>query len=94
VQARHLIDRVFCIAKAEHTVAAIIFPNDIQEAFATEPEHARGAIHTGTDFSQPIISRKNEKERIRKRRRTTRVHVVCTRVSNSLKIKTSPSSPS
>jgi pyruvate dehydrogenase (quinone) len=55
VQARHLIDRAFRIAKAQRTVTAIIFPNDIQEAPAIDPEHEHGAIHTGTDFSQPIV---------------------------------------
>src|SRR5438067_5554850 len=44
-QARHLIDRAIRIAKAQRTVTAIIFPNDVQEASAAEPEHEHGTIH-------------------------------------------------
>ena len=54
-QARHLIDRAFRIAKSQRTVTAIIFPNDIQEAKAEEPGHVHGTIHSGADFSQPVI---------------------------------------
>jgi pyruvate dehydrogenase (quinone) len=54
-QARHLIDRAFRIVKAQRTVTAIIFPNDVQEAPAAAPQHAHGTIHTGVDFAQPVI---------------------------------------
>ncbi|MEJ0024992.1 MAG: thiamine pyrophosphate-requiring protein [Rhizomicrobium sp.] len=54
-QARHLIDRAFRIAKAQRTVTAIIFPNDVQESPAAESGHVHGTIHTGTDFAQPVI---------------------------------------
>jgi pyruvate dehydrogenase (quinone) len=55
-QARHLIDRAFRIAKAQRCVTAIIFPNDVQEAPAVEaPGHVHGTIHTGTDFTRPIV---------------------------------------
>jgi pyruvate dehydrogenase (quinone) len=55
-QARHLIDRAFRIASSRRCVTAIIFPNDIQEADAVEtPAHAHGTIHTGVDFSQPLV---------------------------------------
>jgi pyruvate dehydrogenase (quinone) len=54
-QARHLIDRALRIAKAQRTVTAIIFPNDVQEAAAAEPGHVHGTIHTGIDFAQPRI---------------------------------------
>jgi pyruvate dehydrogenase (quinone) len=55
-QARHLIDRALRIAKSQRTVTALIFPNDVQEADAVEdPGHAHGTIHTGTDFSEPVI---------------------------------------
>src|ERR1700743_3872868 len=55
-QARHLIDRAFRIAKAQRTVTAIIFPNDVQEAEAVEvPPDAHGMIHTGADFTRPIV---------------------------------------
>jgi len=53
-QVRHLIDRAVRIAKAQRTVTAIIFPNDIQEANAEEPGQGHGTIHTGVDFSHSI----------------------------------------
>ena len=55
LQARHLVDRAIRIAKAQRTVTAIIFPNDIQEAKAEEPGGGHGTIHSGFDFSQPVI---------------------------------------
>jgi pyruvate dehydrogenase (quinone) len=54
-QARHLIDRAFRIAKSQRTVTAVIFPNDVQEARAEEPGHIHGTIHSGADFSHPLI---------------------------------------
>jgi pyruvate dehydrogenase (quinone) len=54
-QARHLLDRAIRIAKAQRTVTAVIFPNDIQEAEAVEPSNLHGSIHTGADFTQPLI---------------------------------------
>jgi pyruvate dehydrogenase (quinone) len=55
-QARHLIDRAFRIAQSQRTVTAIIFPNDVQEAAAVEvPPDAHGMIHTGADFTRPIV---------------------------------------
>ena len=55
-QARHLIDRALRIAKAQRTVTAIIFPNDVQEMKAVEaPAHAHATIHSGTDFSDPLV---------------------------------------
>jgi pyruvate dehydrogenase (quinone) len=54
-QAQHLIDRAMRIAKSLRTVTAIIFPNDVQEMPAAEPGNEHGSIHTGTDFSQPVI---------------------------------------
>ncbi len=55
-QARHLIDRAFRIAKSQRCVTAVIFPNDVQEADAVEmPAHAHGTIHTGADFTQPVV---------------------------------------
>src|SRR6059058_2673057 len=49
-QARHLVDRAMRLAKARRGVAVVIFPNDIQEADAAEPEHAHGTVHSGTGF--------------------------------------------
>ena len=54
-QARHLIDRAMRIAKAKRTVTAVIFPNDIQEAPAAEPQHVHGTIHSGTDYREPVV---------------------------------------
>jgi len=55
-QARHLIDRAMRIAQSERCVAAVIFPNDVQEAEAVvEPPHAHGAMHSGVDFTQPDV---------------------------------------
>jgi pyruvate dehydrogenase (quinone) len=54
-QARHLVDRAFRIAKAQRTVTAIIVPNDVQELKAAEPSATHGSIHTGTDFSEPVV---------------------------------------
>ena len=54
-QARHLIDRAIRIAKAQRTVTAVIFPNDVQELAATEPPRAHGSIHTGADFRVPVV---------------------------------------
>ena len=54
-QARHLIDRAVRIAKAQRTVTAVIFPNDVQELAAVEPPDAHGGIHTGADFREPVV---------------------------------------
>ena len=54
-QARHLIDRAVRIAKAERTVTAVIFPNDVQELAAVEPPNTHGSIHSGADFRQPVV---------------------------------------
>src|SRR3954466_9332944 len=59
-QARHLIDRAFRIAKAQRTVTAIIFPNDVQDLHAAEPSATHGSIHTGADFRQPIVTPRAE----------------------------------
>jgi pyruvate dehydrogenase (quinone) len=59
-QARHLIDRAFRIAKAQRTVTAIIFPNDVQELKAEEPRYAHGTIHSGTDYREPVVTPTSE----------------------------------
>lgn len=49
MQARHVIDRAFRIAKAERTVTVIIIPNDIQEDKAVEqPPRKHGFVVSGT----------------------------------------------
>jgi pyruvate dehydrogenase (quinone) len=55
-QARHLIDRAFRIARAQRTVTAVIFPNDVQELKAAEPTAGHGSIHTGADFREPVVT--------------------------------------
>jgi pyruvate dehydrogenase (quinone) len=55
-QLRHLIDRAVRIAKAQRTVTAVIFPNDVQELQAVEPPAAHGSIHTGADYRQPLVT--------------------------------------
>ena len=54
-QARHLIDRAVRIARAQRTVTAVIFPNDVQELPAAEPPNTHGSIHTGADFREPVV---------------------------------------
>ncbi|MDB5188362.1 MAG: poxB [Candidatus Kaiserbacteria bacterium] len=54
-QARHLIDRALRIAKAQRTVTAVIFPNDVQELAAASPTGGHGSIHTGADYREPSI---------------------------------------
>src|SRR4051812_19623722 len=55
-QARHLIDRAIRIARSERCVTAVIFPNDVQEADAVpNPAHVHGTIHSGTDFTRPVV---------------------------------------
>jgi len=54
-QVRHLIDRAVRIAKAERTVTCVILPNDLQEVDAAEPPRAHGTVHSGMDYSQPVV---------------------------------------
>ncbi len=55
-QIRHLVDRAVRIAKAERTVTCIIVPNDLQELDAVEtPPEKHGTIHSGFDYSSPLI---------------------------------------
>ncbi|MDZ4307709.1 thiamine pyrophosphate-requiring protein [Allopontixanthobacter sp.] len=53
-QVRHLTDRAIRIARAERTVTALIFPNDLQEMNAVEqPPAKHGTIHSGSGYSVP-----------------------------------------
>ena len=55
-QIRHLVDRAFRIALAEHTVTAIIIPNDVQEADAVQtPPHKHGTVHSGPGYAAPRV---------------------------------------
>jgi pyruvate dehydrogenase (quinone) len=55
-QVRHLVDRAMRISKAERTITALIFPNDLQELAAVEePPHKHGTIHSGIGYSFPQV---------------------------------------
>ena len=54
-QTRHLIDRAFRIAKTERTVTCIIFPNDVQELNYEQPARKHGNVHSGFDYTKPLI---------------------------------------
>jgi pyruvate dehydrogenase (quinone) len=43
-QARHLVDRAIRIAKAQRTVTAVIFPNDVQELKAPNRQRDMAAF--------------------------------------------------
>jgi pyruvate dehydrogenase (quinone) len=52
-QVRHLTDRAVRIAKADHRVTALIFPNDLQELPYEEPPRAHGTLHSGIGYAAP-----------------------------------------
>ena len=54
-QVRHLIDRAIRIARSKRTVTCVILPNDLQELAYEEPPHVHGSVHTGMDFTQPVV---------------------------------------
>ncbi|MDI9730645.1 thiamine pyrophosphate-requiring protein, partial [Stutzerimonas stutzeri] len=54
-QVRHLVDRAIRSAIGERKVAAIILPNDLQEAPYSEPPRTHGAVLSGTGYSRPKI---------------------------------------
>jgi pyruvate dehydrogenase (quinone) len=54
-QARHLVDRAIRIALDERTVTCLIFPNDLQDMPAEEPERAHGTIHSGLGYTRPRV---------------------------------------
>ncbi len=55
-QARHLVDRAARIARAERTVTAIVFPNDVQEEKAVEsPPREHGAIYSSVGYTPPKV---------------------------------------
>jgi len=55
-QVRHLIDRAIRIARSKRTVTCVILPNDLQELDYEEPPHVHGSVHTGIDFTQPVVT--------------------------------------
>src|SRR5690349_8950744 len=52
-QVRHLVDRAIRTAIGERRVAAIVLPNDLQEAPYQEPPRKHGTIHSGVGFAKP-----------------------------------------
>lgn len=52
---RHLVDRAVRIAKAERTVTCIIIPNDLPDEKYDEPSRAHGTVHSGLNYSKPVI---------------------------------------
>src|SRR5919206_86826 len=50
-QVRHLVDRAVRIAKANHRVTALVFPNDLQETDYAEPPRAHGSVHSGVGYT-------------------------------------------
>jgi pyruvate dehydrogenase (quinone) len=52
-QVRHLTDRAVRIAKADHRVTAVIFPNDLQELPYESPARAHGTVHSGIGYAAP-----------------------------------------
>jgi pyruvate dehydrogenase (quinone) len=50
---RHLTDRAIRIAVAERRVAALIFPNDLQDLDYKEPARAHGTVHSGVGYTAP-----------------------------------------
>src|SRR3954471_675973 len=55
-QIRHLVDRAFRIAMAEHTVTCLIVPNDLQAEEAVEqPPHKHGTVHSSPGWSAPRV---------------------------------------
>src|SRR5262252_1610213 len=52
-QVRHLVDRAIRTALGERRVAAIVLPNDLQEAAYQEPPRKHGTIHSGVGFAKP-----------------------------------------
>jgi pyruvate dehydrogenase (quinone) len=54
-QVRHLIDRSIRTAKAERKVAALIFPNDLQDFPCEQPPRKHGAVFSGIGYIKPKV---------------------------------------
>jgi pyruvate dehydrogenase (quinone) len=52
-QVRHMVDRAVRIAMAEHTVTAIVLPNDLQELPFEPPGRKHGTVHSGVGYHKP-----------------------------------------
>ena len=54
-QTRHLVDRAIRSAKGDRKVAAIVFPNDVQDEPYSEPARKHGTIHSGVGYTAPKV---------------------------------------
>jgi pyruvate dehydrogenase (quinone) len=54
-QTRHLVDRAIRTALGEHTVTAIIIPNDLQEVEYEPPPRKHGTVHSGVGYAPPKV---------------------------------------
>ena len=52
-QVRHIVDRAMRIALDEHTVTAIVLPNDLQELPYEGPARKHGTLHSGVGYTKP-----------------------------------------
>ena len=54
-QVRMITDRAVRMAIGERRVAALIFPNDLQEEAYEEPPRTHGAVKTGVGYTRPLV---------------------------------------
>jgi pyruvate dehydrogenase (quinone) len=54
-QMRHIVDRAVRIALGEHTVTAMVLPNDLQELPYEEPPRKHGTVHSGIGYRKPKV---------------------------------------
>ncbi len=54
-QVRHLVDRAVRTALGERRVAALVFPNDLQELAYEAPPRKHGTLHSGVGYTAPRV---------------------------------------
>lgn len=54
-QVRHLVDRAVRTALGERRVAALVFPNDLQELAYEAPPRKHGTVHSGAGYTPPRV---------------------------------------
>ena len=52
-QVRHMVDRAIRIALGQHTVTAMVLPNDLQELPYEAPARKHGTLHSGVGYRKP-----------------------------------------
>ncbi len=52
---RHVVDRAFRTAEGTRSVAAIIFPKDLQEESYSPPPEKHNTIHSGVGYARPVV---------------------------------------